>query len=155
MADVIINFFHLLATSVWIGGALFIKIVLEPALKKTDPSLGGKIMGNVAPRFSIAAWTSLIILIVTGLLKTPSDMLFSADGETETYLMLKHVAIIVVLIIGVLIAFIIVPKMNSSMPKPGERPSDNFLNYSKQLQRLSLTSTVLGIIILILASLLW
>ena len=41
MAENITNFFHLLATSVWIGGAMFIHVVLQPSLRRIDPRESG------------------------------------------------------------------------------------------------------------------
>jgi copper resistance protein D len=153
--DTLMNFFHLLAAAIWIGGAVFIKLILEPSLKVIDPPSGGKLMGVVAKRFSITAWASLLIIIITGIYKTPSDMYFSTGDDLEIYLTLKHIATILVLIVGIIIAFAVVPKMRKAAPAEGQRPTDEFVKYSGQLHKLSLTSTILALIILLLASMLW
>lgn len=45
MGSSIINFFHLLGAVVWIGGAIYIHLVLMPALKVIDSQEGGKLQG--------------------------------------------------------------------------------------------------------------
>jgi uncharacterized membrane protein len=49
----IINFLHLMATTVWIGGAIYIHFILFPALKQIDQQQSGKLQGIIAKRFSI------------------------------------------------------------------------------------------------------
>lgn len=71
MVDVVVNFVHLLATTVWIGGAFYAHFILQPALKMIDPREGGKLLGILGKRFSIAAASSLLLLAVTGIMKTP------------------------------------------------------------------------------------
>lgn len=155
MIDNLINFLHLLAAAAWIGGALFTKIVLAPALAKIDRQQSGIVMGFVAKRFSIVAWTSIVVLIITGLLKTPSDMLFDTSSDIGIFLTIKLVSVIAVLIIGLFIGLKIVPAMRKVTPAPGEKPSDDFVKYSGQLDRLALINTILGVLILLWASFLW
>ncbi len=44
MTDAIVNFLHLLATAIWLGGAIFIKLVLNPSLLEIDPQQRGRLM---------------------------------------------------------------------------------------------------------------
>ena len=155
MVDGIINFFHLLATVVWIGGMFYMDLILMPSITKIDPGESGKLMGIIAKKFTITAWSAIIVAIVTGILKTPSDMYFDISNEYGIYLFIKHVAFIGAIIVGLIITFVYVPGLKNNSPKPGERPSAEFESYSKKIERLSKTNLVLGIIILICASWLW
>ena len=155
MIDVAVNFLHLLATSVWIGGALFIHLVLQPSLGAIEPPQAGKLYGVIAKRFSIAAWISIIILLFTGLYKTPAGMLFDTSSETGTTLMIKHVLVLIVVAVGLVIGLVVVPRLRKAAPAPGEKPSEKFLGYQKQLTLLSSTNTLLAMGILICASMLW
>ena len=155
MADSLVNAVHLIATVVWLGGAIFMKAILEPALKTIDPREGGKLMGIIAKRFTITAWTSIILLLVTGFMKTPEGMLFDTSSDTGMILTFKHILIVLVVIVGILIAAVAVPRMRRSAPAPGLAPSEAFINANRQLQRLSMTSTITGIAIVILAAFLW
>ena len=155
MVDGIISFFHLLATVVWIGGMFYMDLILMPSLAKIDPGESGKLMGMIAKKFTITAWSAIIILIITGILKTPTDMYFDTSDEWGIFLLIKHVLIIGSIIVGLFITFVYVPGLKANSPKPGEMPSAEFVSYSKKIENLSKTNLVLGILILIFASLLW
>lgn len=155
MTDTIINFFHLLATSVWIGGAMFIHVSLQPSLRSIDPQESGKLMGIISKRFSITAWICTIVLLVTGLLKTPSGMLADASSDLGIILLVKHVFVLAVIVGGLVIALGIVPRLRAHAPKLGEAPSPEFLRHQKRLMRFSTANTVYGLVILACASMLW
>lgn len=129
MTDTIINFLHLLATAVWIGGAAYTHFILMPSLKAIDPQQGGKLLGVIAKRFSITAWSAILVLIITGLLKTPGDMLFDTSSDMGLTLTFKHLLVLAVVIVGLVIALVVVPKMRQSTPKPGEASSADFIKY--------------------------
>ena len=71
-AENVLDFVHLLATVAWIGGMLFMKLVLMPAQEAIEPSQRPWLMIAIAPRFTITAWASVIVLVITGFLKTPA-----------------------------------------------------------------------------------
>lgn len=155
MYDVIINFLHLMAAAIWLGGAIFVHIVLDPSLKHIDPQQGGKLLGEIGKRFSIIAWTSYLVLIITGYIKTPDGMLLSFDEGFGFYLSLKHIAMILLLISGLIIGILIVPRMLAASPRNGEKPADEFFRKTKQLHYFTYFNTFLGIIIILLSSMLW
>jgi putative copper resistance protein D len=155
MLDSLVNFVHLLATAVWLGGAIFIKAILEPAIKTIDPREAGKLQSSIAKRFTITAWTSIILLIITGIMKTPPGMWFDLSSDVGTILTIKHILILVVLVIGLIIGLVAVPRLQRSAPAPGSAPSDDFLKANKSLLRLSLISTITGVLIVFCASFLW
>jgi uncharacterized membrane protein len=71
MVDSLINLIHLFAAVVWLGGAIFIKAILEPATRHIDAREAGRLQAIVAKRFTLIAWTSIILLCITRYLKTP------------------------------------------------------------------------------------
>jgi uncharacterized membrane protein len=140
---------HLLATVAWLGGGIYINLVLMPSLNAIDPPAGGKLMAAASKRFTILAWSSIIVILVTGYLKTPTGMLFNT---TETYgitLTVKHALVLTMVVLAFLIMAVVVPKVNALAPKPGEKPSSEFIKAQKQLPRLSVTATILGIVVLL------
>ena len=155
MADSLINLVHLLATVVWIGGGLFIKVILEPAMKLIDPREAGRLLGIVAKRFSITAWICILLLLVTGVMKTPREMLFDPSSDMGLVLTVKHVLILLVIAVGLLIALVAVPRLRRSAPAPGSAPTDGFARANRQLHRLTMTSTILGVGIVAAAAFLW
>lgn len=155
MTDTIVNVLHLLATAMWIGGALAIHFVFQPALAQIDPPQAAKAMGFLSKRFSIIAWSCIIVLVVTGLMKTPDGMLTDTSSEAGVTLFIKHIFVVLVIVIGLIIAFVVVPRLRKAAPAPGEKPSDEFLAAQRRLEMLSKVNTLFGLVILISASLLW
>ena len=155
MTDAIVNVLHLLATAMWIGGALAIHFVFQPALAQIDPPQAAKAMGFLSKRFSIIAWSCILVLIVTGLVKTPEGMLTDTSSEVAMTLFIKHIFVLLVIVVGLIIAFVVVPRLRKAAPAPGEKPSDEFIAAQQRLAMLSKVNTLFGIAILVCASLLW
>jgi uncharacterized membrane protein len=155
MIEEIINFFHLLGTVVWIGGMFYMDLILIPSLSKIDPGESGKLMGIIAKKFTITAWSAMLVLIITGILKIPSDMYFDISDNYGIYLFIKHVLFIGAIMVGLVITLVFVPKLKANTPNPGEKPSEEFIYYTRKIEQLSKTNLILGIFILISASFLW
>ena len=107
MEQAIITWIHLVSAAIWVGGGLFLGVVLAPILKKTSLTLEERIslMVRVGRRFNRIAVPSLIILIATGLYNSHSllskpDLLFATSyGE---FLVIK-----IILVIAVIITFLV------------------------------------------------
>lgn len=67
--DALITWAHLVSASIWVGGSIFIGIVLAPLLKTISESVEERvrIMIRVGRKFNKIAIPSLAILIATGL----------------------------------------------------------------------------------------
>lgn len=154
MLDVIRDFLHLLATVTWVGGMIYINLALMPALTAIDPPQRGKLMGAAGKRFAILSWSSVLILLITGYMKTPSGMLFEPSTGYGLTLTVKHLAILVMMIVGIYISMVIVPKLGTLAPKAGEPPSAAFIKVQKSLPVLSITNMVLGVVVLFCVALL-
>ncbi len=105
LEQAIITWIHLVSAAVWVGGSLFLGVVLAPILKKMSMPLDERlqIMIKVGRRFNRIAVPSLIILIATGLyssyplLSNPGILLSTSYGS---YLVIK-----ILLVIALIIAF--------------------------------------------------
>jgi putative copper resistance protein D len=148
----IINFLHLIAAVIWVGGAIFMNIVLAPSMEDINPGEQGKLMAGVAKRFTILSWLSVIILLITGASKTPAGMMFDTASRFGMFLTIKHVTIILMILAGLTITFIAGPKMKKNAPKPGEMPSQEFMSARKLLSVLSVLNTILGILVVLFIS---
>jgi uncharacterized membrane protein len=59
---------HVLAAMTWIGGMLFIALVLVPVVRRLDDrALRTRLVQDTGRRFRSVGWIALIILIATGL----------------------------------------------------------------------------------------
>ncbi len=150
----IVQYVHLLFTVLWIGGMLYMPLVLMPAMAAIDPPQRGRLMGAVAKRFSMIAWISVVVLLVTGFLKTPSSILFDSSSDYGRILLIKHIVIGLMIIVGLLITFTVAPKLIQLVPKPGEAPHPAFLRAQARVKVLSSTNLVLGLVVLFLVSML-
>jgi copper resistance protein D len=67
--DGFIIWIHLLSASIWVGGSIFIGIILAPMLKHIGNSMEERIiiMIKIGRRFNTIAFPSFIILMLTGL----------------------------------------------------------------------------------------
>ena len=154
MLYLIRDFLHLLATATWIGGMIYSIFVLMPSLKAIGPPQRGQLMGVVGKRFSFFAWGSVVVLLITGYLKTPEGMMFDASTTYGRILLLKHLVILLMIIFGIFISLVIVPKLGKLAPKAGEPPAPEFLKTQKQLPVFAVTNVILGIVVLLLVALL-
>ena len=144
---------HLLAAVVWIGGMIFMNLILMPGLNALEPQQRGPVIAVAAKRFTVAVWVCFIILLITGGLKVPPGMMFAPESHYGEILMIKHIIILLALIIGLVISLSVAPKVIKLAPKPGEAATAEFLSAQKMLKTLSATNMILGIIIVIVISL--
>ena len=65
----IVTWIHLISASIWVGGSIFLGVVLAPLLKKMSLSIEERLelMIKVGRRFNKIALPSLVILIGTGI----------------------------------------------------------------------------------------
>jgi len=107
ISDALIMWAHLVAASIWVGGSIFIGIVLAPLLKTISDSIEGRlsIMIRVGRKFNKIAVPSLIILIVTGLYNSSGYLTKPSLFLSTNYGLVLVVKIILVIIL--IITFII------------------------------------------------
>lgn len=104
LVDALIMWAHLVAASIWVGGSIFIGIVLAPLLKTISDSVEGRlsIMIRVGRKFNTIGVPSLIILIITGIYNSvgvivkPSLILSTSYG---IILLIKVILVILLIII--------------------------------------------------------
>jgi len=149
-----VDLLHLLATVFWIGGMAFINLVLEPSLAAVDPAQRGRIMGMVGKRFTFVAWGSVLLLVITGFLKTPDGLLFDASEGYGITLLAKHIVVLLMILFGLRISLGLIPKIRSQAPQPGQAPKPEFLKTQKQFEFLSRMNFLLGLLVLVLVALL-
>ena len=103
MEQAIITWIHLISASIWVGGSIFLGVVLAPLLKKMSLSIEERLelMIKVGRRFNKIALPSLIILIGTGIynshlvLQSPEILFTSSYGA---FLITKIVLVIALIV---------------------------------------------------------
>jgi len=106
-ADVLVFWVHLTCASIWVGGSLFLGIVLAPMLRTITDSPADRLalMLRIGRRFNRIALPSFIILIITGIYNSRAFMLQPdalIDSDYGIILLIKIAFVIVTLIIYVI-----------------------------------------------------
>ena len=103
LVNALIMWAHLIAASIWVGGSIFIGIVLAPLLKTFSDSIEGRlsIMIRVGRKFNKIGVPSLIILIVTGIYNSIGFIAQPSMILSTTYgiILLTKIILVIVLII--------------------------------------------------------
>lgn len=83
-----VDWVHVAATVVWMGGLFSLAAILLPAARQNGADARNRVLGSIVARFSITALASVEILILTGLYQTwahvsgPSALASTAYGRT-------------------------------------------------------------------------
>lgn len=158
MEQAVLTWIHLVSASIWIGGSLFIGVVLSPLLKTMSNSVEERlqIMIRVGKRFNKIAVPSLIILIGTGvynshvLLSKPDFLLATSYG---TFLLIK-IILVIVLIITYIIHVRVIRKDVEDQIMSKTMSSNQVQKLRKKIIILGEITVVLSVIILFFAALL-
>ncbi len=154
----IISWIHLISASIWVGGSIFIGIVLVPVLKTMTTSMEERlqIMIRVGRRFNKIAVPSLIILIITGVynshqfLSKPELLLSSSYGN---FLIIK-IILVIALIIVFTVHIRIIRKDVEEKILSKEMPENQIQKLRKKIIILGEATVVISIAILFMAALL-
>jgi copper resistance protein D len=65
--SLLLRWLHLVAAITWIGGMLFVALVLVPVTRREDPALRARLFHAVGVRFRTIGWIAVGLLVATGL----------------------------------------------------------------------------------------
>jgi putative copper resistance protein D len=158
LVDALIMWAHLLAASIWVGGSIFIGIVLAPLLKTISDSIEGRltIMIRVGRKFNKIGVPSLIVLIVTGIYNSVGfivkpSMIFSTNYGT--ILLVKIILVIMLIITFAIHVRLIRPEVEKKIES--KQLSGEFLQKLRsKIIILGKVTVILSILILLMAALL-
>lgn len=78
--DVLYGSLHTLAFAVYIGGLVYAEFVLTPAADAVAPAQGVVVRRKAGDLQAIVAWTSLVVILVTGILRLSRMHLLAWPG---------------------------------------------------------------------------
>jgi uncharacterized membrane protein len=110
-------FVHIVAAVIWIGGMLFLPLVLVPVLRRQQPSLRMALLDATGRRFRTIGWIAIAVLLASGVWNLHNrrlgwDVIFSPDlvrGEFGRVLAIKLILIAAVLVLSLLHDFRVGP----------------------------------------------
>ena len=118
MSDIIAFYFHLIAACLYIGSAFFIGTVMIPGLRRSlehGPRMA--FLGAIAKPAKIFTWSSLVILIVTGLYRMRAFMGTELMRTGYGKILEKKVGLVLIaLILSIIHDFVLGPKMKALPP---------------------------------------
>ena len=156
LSDSLITWVHLICSSIWIGGSIFIGVVLVPVLKSHTKSLEELValMVKVGRRFNKITVPAFGILIVTGIYNSRRFLGDPAAILDTTYGMILLVKII--LVIATVATYAVhVRLLNADMERKitsGQGGNLYIQSVRKKIIILGEIIVVLSIIILLLAA---
>jgi len=65
--SLLLRWLHVVAAITWIGGMLFVALVMVPVMRREDPKLRARIFHVTGVRFRTVGWIALGVLVATGL----------------------------------------------------------------------------------------
>jgi putative copper resistance protein D len=154
----IFTWIHMLAAMAWIGGMLFLTLVLVPVLrKKGDRALMVDLIRTTGNRFKSLGWTLLGILTATGLVNMHFRSFFGS-GEVMKAVWtspMGHVMITKLVVVGVILLlavshdFLIGPRASEmSRTDPGSERTEKWRKAASWLGRVNL---LLSLVVVALA----
>jgi putative copper resistance protein D len=158
LIDALIMWAHLIAASIWVGGSIFIGIVLAPLLKTISDSIEGRlsIMIRVGRKFNKIGIPSLIVLIITGIYNSVGfivkpSMIFSTNYGI--ILLIKIILVIMLIITFAIHVRLIRPEVERKIES--KQLSGEFLQQLRsKIILLGKLTVILSIFILLMAALL-
>ncbi len=147
------HFIDVVGTVVWIGGILMTLFVILPGAKTAleSPPIVGKLMKEIAKRFTPLANISIILIIVTGIIIYYYDKNYTSflDLENRWNMMiaLKHVFVATMIIIHFYRGLILNPKIERFSSQPNEKQTSRLKKISLDLVK---ANFAFGIIVLLL-----
>ncbi len=103
-----VQFVHLLALSIWVGGIVVIRSVVESSLFQGISSRQAAVllMGEILKKFNRATLLCAVALLATGVIK------FLNWENLTPWNSIRYLAILVMSLISVYVAFKLVPRMD-------------------------------------------
>jgi putative copper resistance protein D len=149
---------HLIFSSVWVGGSIFLGFVLAPFLKKTILDVNKRIlfMVTVGRRFNLVAGPSLLILVGTGIYNARSflyDPSSIFDSEYGYILLIKIILVCITILIYVIHIRILNKNVEDNILK-NQVPDSYFKDLRNKIILLGRVTVLLSIGILFLAAVL-
>lgn len=152
----LVNFLHLFATVAWFGAMTTNAFILLPSVREAlEPPAAGKLMGAIMKRFRVLVYTSIGVLIVTGVgmarINNNSTGFMQSENLWSTILSIKHILTIIIVVL-VIYAFESLGRKVSRLAAKG--PSPELARLQKRQIMFSYIGLVLAIIILLLTGIL-
>lgn len=146
---------HILAATLWVGGLLFMVLVIVPATRHLPPPERARLFNSLGRRFRVVGWSALAVLVATGLLLAGYRGVYARletwrfpAGVFDQVLLAKVLVVATMLVTSALHDFVLGPRGVRQAAAPAMAPAGR---WSAWLARVT---TVLAVVAVALAVLL-
>lgn len=150
------QFFHLLATVVWVGGLVILVVLVWPESRRVmaeSPALYS-FLSRLRQRFLPLTHLSLAVLLVTGLFQMTADPNYEGvlqfANEWSQVILMKHVALGGMVICGLGLQFWVAPALErvSLLLERNRGDAQEWARLRRYEVRLTWTNVILGMLVL-------
>jgi uncharacterized membrane protein len=149
-------FFHLAATVVWLGGLVILTLLVWPESRRILADNPGvySLLTRLRKRFLPLSNLSLAVLIVTGLFQMTADPNYEGvlqfTNEWSRAILLKHIAIVGMVICGVALQYGVVPALERAtlLLERSKGDPEEWARLHKLEVRLTWVNLSLGVLVL-------
>jgi copper resistance protein D len=121
--SLLLRWVHVLAAITWIGGMLFVALVLVPVTRREDPALRTRLFHAVGVRFRTVGWIAVGLLVATGL----GNLWLRPYLWASPRLRWKLGLVALALILAILHDFVLGPRSGAPGADPSVRISASWL----------------------------
>ncbi len=148
-------FCHLIATVVWIGGLALLVLVVWPSARRVlgdDPKLA-LLLADLRRRFTPLANLSLVVLVVTGMIQMSGDPNYDGllvfDNAWSRAILLKHLAILGMVIVGAVLQWGLLPAQErAALLRSRGKDAPDLEHLDRRERLLSMVNLILGGLVL-------
>jgi uncharacterized membrane protein len=147
--------FHMLATTTWIGSLLFTGLVLLPLLERVLPSGDFyQLVHSIARRMDPIGWFSLAVLTVTGLIQMSANPNYSGFlslvNRWSAAIFFKHLVFLLILALSAVQTWRLIPALERALwlraqDARGDAPEP----HHRRIRRLLQFNLLLSLVVLI------
>lgn len=150
----VLNWLHLVAVVVWIGGMVTNYLTLLPSARESlEPPVMGRLMGSMMRRSRRLVYASIIVLLVVGvimmLLNKEYLGLLDFGSFWSAVLLIKHIFIGILVIVVIYVFEVLAPKVGRVAAKG---PSPELAQLQKLQQRVGIAGLIVASIVLLLTA---
>jgi uncharacterized membrane protein len=113
---------HVLAAITWIGGMIFISLILAPALRRFPQDERWELLRTVGTATKAVGWIAILVLLSTGLLNV-LHLQIQWDTFIGRLLMIKLTLVAVIIVLSALHDFVLGPLLVARQRTPAPQQS--------------------------------
>lgn len=156
LTEGLVVWLHLVAASIWVGGSIFLGLILSPMLKTITRTVEERIviLMKVGRRFNYIALPSLVVLVVTGIYNSKA-FIFDPEALYQTnygIILMVKIAAVVATFIAYLLHIRIINTETEKNIIAGNASTTDVHSIRSKIIFLGRVIVVLSILILLLAA---